>query len=152
MQQKTQISIGGQQDRETLIEQSPNYSNRTFNSWISPLMYVSMHKMKCIDLFTRPDSSTYMQGLHMAILAAEMFSNSVLYHSNFPILTLFERMHHMLGCLNLLETFHVTKLYLIFRAVYKYLQVFYVKMSLNRSIMNKSGSQQGRPEVGMPTK
>ena len=28
---RTQISIGGVQDQDTLIEQSPNYSNRTFS-------------------------------------------------------------------------------------------------------------------------
>ena len=53
------------QDRDTLIEQSPNYSNRTFSrsiSWfcygIFPNLPVPIHTMKCFGLFKRLDSST----------------------------------------------------------------------------------------------
>ena len=50
------------QDRDTLIEQSPNYSNRTFSGWfcyeIFPNIPVRIHTMKCFGLFKRLDSST----------------------------------------------------------------------------------------------
>ena len=52
-------------DRDTLIEQSPNYSNRTFSRSISWFCYgifrnllVPIHTMKCFGLFKRLDSST----------------------------------------------------------------------------------------------
>ena len=50
------------QDRGILIEQSPNYSNRTFSGWfyygIFPNLPVPIHTMKCFGLFKRLDSST----------------------------------------------------------------------------------------------
>ena len=50
------------QDRDTLIEQLPNYSNRTFSGWfcygIFPNLPVPIHTMKCFGLFKRLDSST----------------------------------------------------------------------------------------------
>ena len=55
---RTWISIGGVQDRDTLIEQSADYSNRTFTGnmylvllWtygIFPKLPAPMHTMKCI--------------------------------------------------------------------------------------------------------
>ena len=56
----TGISVGGTPDRDTLIEQSPNYSNRTFSRYIIVgsamefihiCLHVSLHTMKCIGLF-----------------------------------------------------------------------------------------------------
>ena len=53
------------QDRDTLIEQSPNYSNRTFSESISWFYYgifsnlpVPIHTVKCFGLFKRLYSST----------------------------------------------------------------------------------------------
>ena len=53
------------QDRNTLIEQSPNYSNRTFSGSTSWFCYgvfsnlsVSIYTMKCFGLFKRLDLST----------------------------------------------------------------------------------------------
>ena len=53
------------QDQDTLIEQSPNYSNRTFSESINWFCYgfisnlsVPIHTMKCFGLFKRLDSST----------------------------------------------------------------------------------------------
>ena len=59
---RTRISIGGVQDRDTLIEQSANYSNRTFTGWfcygIFPNLPAPIHTMKCIGLFKGLHSST----------------------------------------------------------------------------------------------
>ena len=53
------------QDQDTLIEQSPNYSNRTFSgsiSWfcygIFPNLPALIHTMKCFGVFKRLDSFT----------------------------------------------------------------------------------------------
>jgi len=62
---KTQIGIRDIQDPDTLIEQSHSYYNRTFfnnKSWFCygicpPPIDISIHTMKCIDLFTMPDST-----------------------------------------------------------------------------------------------
>ena len=55
---RTRFSIVGVQDRDTVIEQSPNYYNRTFSVSIKvgSLMEFSksaIHTMKCIGLFIR---------------------------------------------------------------------------------------------------
>ena len=98
---RTQISIGVVQD--TLIEQSPNYSNRTFRrnrSYISPAMElylhlidVSIHTMKCIGIFIRPDPSTYLYTVitnkiqvHMTALKFNLVYNP---NSCFDIIILF---------------------------------------------------------------
>ena len=87
---RTWISIRVVQDRDTLIEQSANYSNRTFTgtcSWfcygISPNLLAPIHTMKCIGLFKAL--------ICMAILNSgtqfplKMLSDSILYCSNFKI-------------------------------------------------------------------
>ena len=53
---RTWISIGGVQDRDTLIEQSPNYSNRTFNGII--------YSWFCYEIFSKsPSTYTYNEVL-----------------------------------------------------------------------------------------
>ena len=82
------------QDRDTLIDQSANYSNRTFSgsfSWfcyaIFPNLPVPIHTMKYFGLFKRLDSSTCVviilnSGTQFPL---KMLSNSISYHSYFKI-------------------------------------------------------------------
>ena len=44
---RTRISIGGVQDQDTLIEQSPNYSNRTFSVSIKLVLLWNFSKSAC---------------------------------------------------------------------------------------------------------
>ena len=85
-------------------------------------LFVPVHTMKCIGLFKRFDSSTCVVITGTGILNSgtqsplKMLSDSILYHSNFkkfPVSTLLfyhahncERVHHVLGCLNLPIPFH----------------------------------------------
>ena len=98
---RTQLSIGGVQDLDTPIEQTPNYSNRTFSrnkSWFCcgtclnislPIEYrcIYAQTIKCINLFTMAGSSTCAhytwQYLIQAHVLLKMLSNSILYQSIF---------------------------------------------------------------------
>ena len=50
---RARISIGGSQDRDTLIDQSPNYSNRTFSRYIIvgsaiEFIHICLHLKTCL--------------------------------------------------------------------------------------------------------
>ena len=98
---RTQISVGGVQGQDTLIQQSLNYSNRTFivsNKHTSCFCYgifpnlpATIQAIKCIGLFKRLDPSTCVAITGTSILNSgtqfplKMFSYSISYHSNFKI-------------------------------------------------------------------